>query len=484
MMPSINAYTSLRATQNQPRVSQPVHFQSVETMPSIAEYGILDAGPLVPINLYTDHTQTESWVTVLDANKTVISWTSNAQDARYSTTATRTFSGDFEQGSDETFLDTNDIHARTVALPEYRYAMITDDKDNVNLRIFDENMTQITSTQQVNIFDMSYQEYPSMALTPNETLITAWDSRYQTGSYDDIFSREFYLNATPIASEFQVSQNSRNQEEKPTVSILSSGDRSYLWSCQDGSLFGVCGKVLDQNNTVKVSDYIINSYTSGSQLDSNQTPLNGKFAAVWIDKGRSGIYTKLVQDDGVLLTSDIKINEYPIDVQSRPAIKTLSDGNGYIIAYGSVQEDGYHAYIQIVDAKGALIGGNVQVNDEAQGWSSKPSLDIQPNGNVIVAFTGDDAYGSGIFAKLFTPIQSPAPTETPTTSVPTVYSTYAPTYLTQFPTYRPTLQPITSPTTVLERDTVKLDMYMILLITGLSLLACFCMCCCCARASR
>ena len=96
---------------------------AVENAPSIAQYEILSEGPLVPINLYTANTQTESCISVLETNKTVISWTSNAQDARYSTTATRVFGLALEDGSEETFLGSNDVHAKTVALRDNRYAM-------------------------------------------------------------------------------------------------------------------------------------------------------------------------------------------------------------------------------------------------------------------------------------------------------------------------------------------------------------------------
>jgi len=142
----------------------------------------------------------------------------------------------------------------------------------------------------------------------------------------------------------------------------------------------------------------------------------------------------------------------------------------------------YDTYIQVVDLKGNLIGENTKVNDSPQNWAPKPSVDVQSNGVVLVTFTGNDASGSGIFGKSFTPIQTPAPTSFPTSPFPTAFSTFAPTYLptTDSPSSVPTMKPISDN----HDNGLALGLPYIYLISGLSLLLCVCLCCCARHHSN
>ena len=419
--------------------------RNLQNMPSIETYEILDSGPTITINDATKNTQTDSVISILDNQRSVISWTSNAQDARYNTIATKIFNPMLQDGSEEKTLDLYGTdtaqHPRTTPLPGNNYALITDDTHDVYLRIFNQSIFQIKEPIQVNTYTSSDQEYPDLTASDEGNLFTAWDSSYQDGSLDGIYSDFLNSEGTPISTEFRVNTYTSNQQEQPSITLLSNNYLAYAWTCQDGSLFGVCGKIIDQNRNPKSSEYTINSHTSSSQEKVRQTALNDKLAATWVDKDQLHIYVKLISNTGTLLSNDIQVssNQDQIDVNSRPDIATLSNGDGFVIAYGTVNNYEYGVSLQVFNNNGEKVGPTIQVNDAPLSYATKPSIAVQTDGTFIVAYTGDDSDGSGIVARTFTPIQTTSPSSNPTYSPPTLspsssYPTLNPINISKFPT--------------------------------------------------
>jgi hypothetical protein len=402
--------------------------RKLSTELGLGTYETLSLGDIVPVNANNDHSQTDSSICVLGNNSTLVTYTSNALDRRYSTIATRTFTANLDYSSDEMFFSTNYKesleHSNCAPLSFQKYVVVYDNSDDVFMNISSQDEPTFLHTQ-INTLSASYQTFPDVTVGLNNSIYTVWDSRFQ-----GIFGQNFYENGTSDSHEFAITA-SENSQEKPSITVLSDSSISYGYTCKGDSLFDICDTIVDHSGN-KESEFIVNSNRVSSQLDSRQAALNERHAFTWIDKGAGSVVTTVLNNDGTNVCNDITVSSNYIDINSRPDIAAVSGGNGYGVVYGTHKDGGYHAYLQMYDDCCETVGSTIEITDGAQSVSTRPRIGLQQDGTIIVSFSGDDAEQSGVFLRTLTPdsnqpllnysLCTPAPTIQPSNH-PTITGT-------------------------------------------------------------
>ena len=218
----------------------------------------------------------------------------------------------------------------------------------------------------------------------------------------------------PQGSEYLIPGPLPGDQVGSSISINQSG--GYVVWEENGNLktgTEISAARLDSNFN-KTAVIKINKIPKGDQRNPQVRLLNnGDALFVWqgYGLGNADIYARLLKSDGTFGTSDIRVNSFIKDQQSRPVISALSDG-GAIVAWQSLNQDGhmFGIYARKLSASGALVGNEFLVNQATRYNQRNPDVATLTNGNVIIVWVSEQerflttTYSAGsvdVYARLF-----------------------------------------------------------------------------------
>ena len=165
------------------------------------------------------------------------------------------------------------------------------------------------------------------------------------------------------------------------------------------------------------AEFQVNQTVVGNQFDPDVAGLNdGGFVIAWVDdqldgSGR-GIFLNRYDANGLRSVTETQVNSETSSTQDTPRVAATNDG-GYAVVWTSVNSgsagDGSSSgvFLQIFNAADAPVGGEVQVNEEAQGFQGGANIAVLQDGRLVVVWTSvtdggsGDGSGDGVFARLF-----------------------------------------------------------------------------------
>ena len=162
-------------------------------------------------------------------------------------------------------------------------------------------------------------------------------------------------------------------------------------------------------------DFLVNSHTL---LDQQSAAIAadpaGNFIVAWQsqdqDGSGQGIYAQRFGADGVPQGGEFRVNSYTTGDQTSPALDVDDDGN-FVIAWRSEDQDGSEGgiYAQRYNAAGGPLGGEFRVNTQTAGDQAMPAVAVDPTGDFVVAWQSydADASGFGVVARRFDAVGVP-----------------------------------------------------------------------------
>ncbi|REK08469.1 MAG: hypothetical protein DWQ37_20220 [Planctomycetota bacterium] len=161
------------------------------------------------------------------------------------------------------------------------------------------------------------------------------------------------------------------------------------------------------------TEFRVNSYTSFHQSDlSLATDADGDFVVVWASEGQDasgyGVYAQRYSASGAAQGEEFQVNSYTTGAQRLPFVALDADGD-FVVAWTSDGQDGssYGIYARRYNASGVAQGGEFQVNSVTDGPQVLSTVAMDPNGNFVVAWMGDDGDSFGIFAQRYDALGTP-----------------------------------------------------------------------------
>ena len=150
-----------------------------------------------------------------------------------------------------------------------------------------------------------------------------------------------------------------------------------------------------------------NTTTTNWQFGSTiASDANGNYVVTWMsllqDGSSYGIYGQRYSADGTALGSEFQINTTTADSQANPVVGMDADGR-FVVAWESNLQDGsgQGVYLRFFDADGTALTSERRANGVTAGHQFEPAIAVSDNGTVIVTWTGDDASGNGVFARIY-----------------------------------------------------------------------------------
>ena len=217
----------------------------------------------------------------------------------------------------------------------------------------------------VNTFTADDQTAPAVARLPDGGFVVVWQSFDQLGGVDhDVFGRRFDAAGAPLGAVFQVNAYTSDDQIAPRVSAADDGTFLVVWQ----------------------------SFAQAGGLDYD-------------------VYARLFNASGAAVGADVRVNNYTLDDQSRPAVTTAPDGSFLVVWQSFDQAGGFDldVYGRRLSAAGATAGAEFRVNAATADDQQAPSVAAAPDGTFVVAWqnfgaqTGDDE----IFSRVFTAAAAP-----------------------------------------------------------------------------
>jgi hypothetical protein len=176
------------------------------------------------------------------------------------------------------------------------------------------------------------------------------------------------------------------------------------------------------------TDFQVNAYTTGSQYYGSAAVLpSGGFVVAWSGRGDGdvdGIFLRRFDDFGVPLGGETKVNTHTTSFQWQPSVAADTAG-GFVVVWSSWFQDGSDQGVfgQRFDALGNTVGGEFQVNTFTSSRQYSPSVEMDPSGGFVVAWSsfGSDGQHWSVSAQRYNAAGVPQGGE----FVVNTYTTYA-----------------------------------------------------------
>ena len=264
----------------------------------------------------------------------------------------------------------------------------------------------------INSYQGDELENPALCQLKDGRFAVCWQSKGQDGSGFGIYGKILDINNSIMGSEFQVNSYAANDQTNPKISLLFDGGFVVCWESQnqDGSCSGIFGQIFDSTGTKKGNEFRINTYTYGNQFDHSIATLkNGNFVVCWASYAttpdKKGILGQLFDADGNKIGDEFQVNSNAHEKQKQTAIALLRNGN-FVVCWTSGEEND-SIYFQIFNELGEKIGNEVTVDD-----SNRLRAYIFPmmNGNFVIFWKRFVAptFPRKIYAQVFNPQGSSA----------------------------------------------------------------------------
>lgn len=248
----------------------------------------------------------------------------------------------------------------------------------VRAQLFDSDGNKLGSEFQVNDYTEDDQSGPSVAFekepppmsgiepgtASGKPFVIIWESHGQDGDDNGVFGQRYDSDGAPAGTEFMVNTYTRGYQLQPAVDADSFGDFVVVWTSGAGGYFG--------------------SGTSGG------FEVEGGSSDYSQDGASGGVFGQRFDSSGSRNGSEFQVNSYTIFVQYSPEIAIDDDGRFMVVwgdanGQGSAQDRSFTGVRgQHFDSDATPLGTEFQVNAYTVGAQLQPSVSVGAGDFVVV----------------------------------------------------------------------------------------------------
>jgi hypothetical protein len=281
----------------------------------------------------------------------------------------------------------------------------------------------------VNTYSTGAQADPAVAMNGTGQFVVVWSGSSPSEDGLGIFGQRFDAGGAPVGPEFRVNTYTTGSQDSPAVAIDDVGDFIVVWRSvgQDGDLGGIYGRLYDAVGAPG-SEFRVNFYTSNAQdAPSVSKDSTGSFIVTWT--GTSGVLLSLDHNvvarrytsKGAAVGTEFLVNSYTTGSQSGSAIAAA--GSTFVVVFSGVTPADHDGGIgaQRYDATLGPLGGELAINSYTSASQTTPSVAIDTHGSFLVTWASaglDDDLG-GVSAQRFSSAGVPRGSEFRVNSVTT-----------------------------------------------------------------
>jgi hypothetical protein len=284
-------------------------------------------------------------------------------------------------------------------------------------RVLDALGYPVTGDFQVNTHTADDQYFAAVSGWSNGEFVVSWTSEYQDGDEEGVFARRFDVNGQPLGPEIPVNVYTLGRQDFSAVAAFSSGRFLVVWSSaeQDGDNTGVYGRIFEGQTPI-TDELPINTYTTGEQTGPEAAAGPDDLAVViWHSSPQDGdswgVYGRIVDADGNMLTDEIPINQNTISSQWHGNVGAFAGGFGVT---WKTNDPGYPSpiessiWVRVFDWNGNALSNEFRVDTDSY-LPRRPAIGLAPDGSSFVAWHSyDQNYEQqDVFARRFDALYNP-----------------------------------------------------------------------------
>ena len=215
-----------------------------------------------------------------------------------------------------------------------------------------------------------------------------------------------------LAVRFLVNTSTAGAQYQPDIVMNSaSGDFTIVWyGNSDGGDTGVFMKQFSFAGAVLIDETLVSNAANIGSEPSIAMNDAGNFVIAWkgaSDSDREGIYAQRFDASGNSVGGILSINATKTERQELPQVALDASGN-FIVVWQSLDQEGVvngvnGIYAQRFDNTGLAQGLEFKVNDITLYSQSLAAIDVDQNGDFIIAWQSlsGDGSGRGVYAKKY-----------------------------------------------------------------------------------
>ena len=254
-----------------------------------------------------------------------------------------------------------------------------------------------------NMASAVFPGFPSVASLTNGNVFVTW-FRTQAGLHD-AYGRVFDVNGTALSNEFVIPQTITSPEETPYVASLTNGNAFVAWEGLQTGNYDLYGRIFSPNGTALTNEFGINQNTTSNQ----QYPLvagltNGNVFVAWqgFQTGDYDIYARVLSANGTAVTNEFSINQVTTADQYVSSVASLTNGDAFVAWQGQQTGNG-NIYGRVFFSNGTALSDEFGINQNTTNNQASSSTAGLINGNIFVAWDGNQAGDYNIYGRLFSP---------------------------------------------------------------------------------
>ncbi len=277
-------------------------------------------------------------------------------------------------------------------------------------RRFDASGNPVGSEFVVNTYTTGIQTYSNVAVEADGDFVVVWedDTLDRDGSGTAIFGQRYDASANPLGSEFLVNSYTTGSQRRPSVSVSAAGGFVVAWISNpgDGSSYGIFSRRFDAAGNAAGNDFVVNTYTTGYQgglFGQVAHDARGNFVVTWgsYDGSLSGSFAQRFDASASRRGAEFQVNTYTTGIQTMPSVASDAVGN-FVVTWASANQDG-HDLGTFAQRFGGLAPAALSVN------SGPGNLVLEPGETVDVRPSWRNFNGAGqTFNGTLTNISGPA----------------------------------------------------------------------------
>jgi hypothetical protein len=272
---------------------------------------------------------------------------------------------------------------------------------DIKARIFNQNTPQ-GSEILINTTTLNTQSNPAVAIRSNGEFVIAWDSWNQDGGDRGVYAQRFDATGNKVGTEFRANTTIAFSQAKPRVKYFSDGKLVIIWESfkQDGSGYGMYGRIFNSDGTAYTNEFQINTYTMDYQWYGDVDVFSDdSFIAVWCsweqDGDDGGIYIQRFSSAGIKVGGETRINKTTAQYQWLPRIKKLS-GKNVALVWSSWEQDGDREGIMsiFIDENNQSYTTEAMVNKYSESFQWEPDFIVTADDEILVVWTSWKQFGN------------------------------------------------------------------------------------------
>ena len=255
-----------------------------------------------------------------------------------------------------------------------------------------------------------------MQLKHNGEFVVAWDSWFQDGGDRGVYAQRFDAIGNKVGDEFMVNTTTAYSQAKPRVKYFSDGKFIVIWESfkQDGSGYGMYGRIFNSDGTANSNEFQINTYTTDYQWFGDIDIFDDdSFIVAWCsweqDGDDGGIYVQRFNPSGEKIGSEVRINKTTAQYQWLPRIKKLAGKNAAVV-WSSWKQDGSREGVVTVfiDENNQSYTFETIVNSYSESFQWEPDFVVTDDDELLVVWSSWNQFGTDydIVAKQIKPDKS------------------------------------------------------------------------------